>query len=251
MPGSSSIEWTDVTWNPVVGCDKISLGCNYCYAEAMTRRFPDRFPNGFNLTLHPERLEDPLNWRKPRRVFVNSMSDLHHKGIPPDFVASVYDVMEQADWHMFQVLTKRSSLLRDFTIERYGDGACPAHIWLGCTVEDRSAALARIGHLQEARASVRFLSVEPLLGPIGEVDLTGIDWLIVGGESGCSARRMDPKWAREIVVQAKEQGTAVFVKQLGSVLARELGIGKKGGALEKWPKEFLDLAIREYPNQEK
>ena len=187
MGNKSAIEWTDATWNPVTGCTKITRGCDNCYAERLAERFRGTpghpFENGFDLTLHPERLSQPLSWRRPRLVFVNSMSDLFHKRIPTEFIDSVFDTMEAADRHVFQVLTKRSSLMKEYLQRRYGQCAAPKHIWCGVSVEDHTAT-ARIQHLQKAPVPVRFLSIEPLLGPVGNIDLEGISWVIVGGESG-------------------------------------------------------------------
>src|SRR5882672_1287775 len=184
MADNSQIEWTDATWNPTTGCTKVSSGCDRCYAERFSERFRGTkghpFESGFDLTLRPSRLTLPLSWKRPRQIFVNSMSDLFHKDIPSEFISRVFDTMETADWHTYQVLTKRSSLLRDFVNRRYPDDPSPFHIWLGVSVEDRSA-LSRIEHLKQARASIRFLSLEPLLGPLGRLNLTGIQWVIAGG----------------------------------------------------------------------
>ena len=172
----SAIEWTDATWNPVTGCTKVSRGCDNCYAERFANRFRGTpghpFENGFDLMLRPERLAQPLAWRRPRRVFVNSMSDLFHKKIPTEFIDRVFDTMEAANRHIFQVLTKRSSLMRNYLRRRYGRSTAPRHIWCGVSVEDR-AATRRIRHLQGTPAEIRFLSIEPLLGPVGDIDLEG------------------------------------------------------------------------------
>ena len=201
MPNATAIEWIDTTWNPVTGCTKISAGCDHCYAERFSERFRGTrghpFENGFDPTLRPERLDQPLSWRKPLMVFVNSMSDLFHKEIPAEFISRVFDAMERAHWHTFQVLTKRSSLMRNFLGRRYGGSRTPPHIWLGLSVED-GARKSRIRHLQDAPVAVRFLSIEPLIAPVGELELSGIAWVIVGGESGPSAREMRPEWVREI-----------------------------------------------------
>ena len=184
MGAKSAIEWTDATWNPVTGCTKITRGCDHCYAERLAERFrgiPGHpYENGFDLTLRPERLSQPLSWKQPRMVFVNSMSDLFHKDIPGSFIDRVFDIMEVAKHHVFQVLTKRSSLMKDYLQHRYGQDTVPRHIWCGVSVEDHTAT-ARIQHLQRAPAAVRFLSIEPLLGPLGEINLEGISWVIVGG----------------------------------------------------------------------
>jgi protein gp37 len=168
MAEKSTIEWTDTTWNPVTGCTKISAGCDNCYAARFSERFrgvPGHpFENGFDLTVRPERLTQPLDWKRPRMIFVNSMSDLFHKGVPKAHIAKVFDTMERADWHIYQILTKRSSLLQKFINHRYKTRPAPSHIWFGVSVENYQAT-SRIAHLQEANAAVRFLSVEPLIGP--------------------------------------------------------------------------------------
>ena len=220
MADGSAIEWTDATWNPVTGCSKISRGCDNCYAERFSERFrgvPDHpFSSGFDLTLRPERIQQPLNWRKPRMIFVNSMSDLFHKDVPREFIDKVFDTMERADWHVFQLLTKRSSLMLKYLGNRYAKGRGPRHIWCGVSIEDEQAR-SRLSHLQKAPASVRFLSLEPLLGPLAHLDLTGIDWVIVGGESGPGARPMDADWVRGIRDQCLRQGVAFFFKQWGGL----------------------------------
>ncbi len=218
MADGSAIEWTDATWNPVTGCTKVSQGCDNCYAERFSERFrgvPDHpFSSGFDLTLRPERIEQPLKWRRPRMIFVNSMSDLFQKGVPFQFVDRIFDAMERADWHIFQILTKRSSLMRKYLITRYGKARGPRHIWCGVSIEDAQAK-SRLAHLQNAPASMRFLSLEPLLGPLGSLDLTGIDWVIVGGESGPGARPIQIEWVRQIRDQCLRQGVAFFFKQWG------------------------------------
>ncbi len=213
MASSTAIEWTDATWNPVTGCTKISAGCDHCYAERFSERFrgvPGHpFEFGFDLTLRPERLETPLKWRQPRMIFVNSMSDLFHKEVPWEFTARVFDTMEKADWHTFQVLTKRSSLMRDFLRKRYGADRGPSHMWFGVSIED-GLKLSRLRHLRQTPAGIRFLSIEPLIGRIGKIDLSGIDWVIVGGESGPGARHMEPEWVREVRDQCVREGVAFF-----------------------------------------
>ncbi len=226
MATQTAIEWTDATWNPVSGCTKISPGCDHCYAERIAERFrgtPNHpFSNGFDLTLRPHKLEEPLHWRRPRRVFVNSMSDLFHKEIPREFLDKVFDTMERANWHVFQVLTKRSSLLRRSVNERYADRNCPAHIWLGVSIEDRRA-LVRLKHLALARVSIRFVSFEPLLEDLGDLDLTGVHWAIVGGESGPGARPIDREWVRSIRDQCRASSVAFFFKQWGGIRAKSGG----------------------------
>lgn len=218
MADQSAIEWTDATWNPVTGCTKITAGCDNCYAERFAERFrgvPGHpFEAGFDLTLRPERLDQPIRWKRGRMIFVNSMSDLFHKAVPIAFIDKVFDTMETADWHVFQVLTKRSPRMRDYLRRRYTGRPAPAHIWTGVSVEDHRGA-ARIAHLREAPAAVRFLSIEPLIGPIGPLDLTGIHWVIAGGESGPNARVMHIDWAREIRDACLEQRVPFFFKQWG------------------------------------
>ena len=198
MAQTSDIEWTDATWNPVTGCTKISAGCDNCYAERFSERFrgvPGHpFESGFDLTLRSDRLEVPLGWRKPRMIFVNSMSDLFHKEVPFSFVNRVFDTMEKASWHTFQLLTKRSSYMREFINRRYAETPVPPHIWLGVSIEHKQS-VSRVRHLQQANASIRFLSVEPLIADVGEFVMDGLHWVIAGGESGPGARPMRPEWA--------------------------------------------------------
>lgn len=218
MADRSAIEWTDTTWNPVTGCTKISPGCDNCYAARFSERFrgvPGHpFKTGFDLTLRPERLTQPLEWKRPRMIFVNSMSDLFHKDIPKAHIAGVFDTMEKADWHIYQVLTKRSSLLQKFVNDRYRTRLTRSHIWLGVSVENEQAT-SRIAHLQKANVAVRFLSIEPLIAPVGRLDLRGIDWVIVGGESGPGARPMNPEWAIDVRNQCIAARVPFFFKQWG------------------------------------
>jgi protein gp37 len=238
MATRTEIEWTDATWNPVTGCSKITRGCDFCYAERFSERFrgvPSHpFENGFDLTLRPERLRQPLSWREPRRVFVNSMSDLFHKEVPASFIDSVFDTMEQADWHSFQVLTKRSSLMVRYLRRRYGTDLAPPHIWLGVSVED-ARNLVRLKHLKIAQASIKFVSFEPLLGPVGKVDLGGIDWAIVGGESGPRARPMTEEWAIEIRDQCRAAKVAFFFKQWGGIRPKSGGRILRGREWNQYP----------------
>jgi protein gp37 len=226
MADGSAIEWTDATWNPVTGCTKVSRGCDNCYAERFAERFRGvaghPFVAGFDLTLRTERLEQPLVWRRSRMIFVNSMSDLFHKEVPRTFVDRVFDTMERATWHTFQILTKRSSLMRDYLRRRYGERPGPPHIWCGVSVEDDHAKI-RIIHLRDAPAGLRFLSIEPLIGPVGNLDLMGIDWVIVGGESGPGARNVQEQWVRDIREQCMAQGVAFFFKQWGGLRPKSGG----------------------------
>jgi protein gp37 len=226
MADSTQIEWTDATWNPVTGCSKITAGCDFCYAERFSERFrgvPGHpFERGFDLTLRPARLKQPLQWRQPRRIFVNSMSDLFHKEVPLHFVDAVFETMEEADWHTYQVLTKRSSLLARYLRRRYKDKLAPSHIWLGVSIEDKLNAV-RLKHLRAAQASMKFVSFEPLLSSVGPVDLSGIDWAIVGGESGPRARPMAEEWATEIRDQCDRDKVAFFFKQWGGIRPKSGG----------------------------
>jgi len=247
MAGSTAIEWTDATWNPVTGCTKISAGCDNCYAERFSERFrgvPNHpFENGFDLQLRPERLDQPLRWRTSKMIFVNSMSDLFHKEVPFKFVDQVFDTMEKASWHRFQILTKRSSRLRDYVNKRYPSNAAPEHIWLGTSIEDGSKK-SRSVQLRAANASVRFLSIEPLLGPIGKLDLDGIHWVIAGGESGPNARPMPVEWVREIRDQCKKAKVAFFFKQWGGFRPKSGGRLLDGREWSQWPKSQKSKVIR-------
>ena len=242
MAYKSEIEWTDATWNPVTGCTKVSRGCDNCYAERLAERFRGTpghpYEYGFDLRLRPERLRQPLSWRRPRKVFVNSMSDLFHKEIPTGFVDQVFDVMEAADWHIFQVLTKRSSLMRIYLVRRYSERIVPKHIWFGVSVEDRLAT-GRIAHLKVTPVAVRFLSVEPLIGSVGVLDLDGIAWVIVGGESGPNARRMEEQWVLDIKDQCERKGVHFFFKQWG-------GRTSKSGGRKLQDTEYNDMPAHQW-----
>lgn len=226
LASKTEIEWTDATWNPVTGCTKLTRGCDLCYAERFSERFRGvpghSFESGFDLRLRPERVAQPLSWRQSKRIFVNSMSDLFHKEIPTTFIDAIFETMEAADWHTFQVLTKRSSLMMKYLSKRYGSELAPPHIWLGVSVEDRKNTV-RLKHLKSCRAATKFISFEPLLGPVGEIDLTGIDWAIVGGESGPRARPMSEEWAIEIRDQCWRDKVAFFFKQWGGVRPKSGG----------------------------
>jgi protein gp37 len=218
MSSKTTIEWTDATWNPVTGCTKVSAGCDNCYAARFSERFrgvPGHpFQAGFDLTLRPERLLQPFLWKKPRMIFVNSMSDLFHKEVPRSYISRVFDTMENANWHVYQVLTKRSSLLRKFLDQRYQSRKAPLHIWLGVSVEDQHA-LPRISHLRSSNAAIRFLSIEPLIGPVGKLDLNEIDWVILGGESGPGARPVKSEWVVDVRDQCVRAKVPFFFKQWG------------------------------------
>ena len=239
MADGSAIEWTDATWNPITGCTKITRGCDNCYAARFSERFrgvPGHpFENGFDLTLRPERIAQPMSWRRPRMIFVNSMSDLFHKEVPRSFIDQVFDTMEEADWHVFQVLTKRSSLMRNYLRRRYLDRSPPSHMWFGVSIENASAR-SRIEHLRQAPAAVRFLSVEPLIGAVGKLQLEGIHWVIAGGESGPGARPMNIKWARQVRDECERQKVAFFFKQWG-------GFRPKSGGRELDGREWNDMPL--------
>ena len=237
MGQGTTIEWTHATWNPVTGCEKISPGCKHCYAERMANRLRamgnPRYANGFELTLHDDLLTLPLRWRKPQRVFVNSMSDLFHADVPLPFLEACFETMRRADRHQFQVLTKRperAAALRDVL-------PWPANVWLGTSVESRDY-YGRIAALTEVPAAVRFLSVEPLLGPVDDIPLDGIDWVIAGGESGPKARPMSADWVRTLRDRCVEDGVAFFFKQHGGVNKKKTGRELDGRTWDELPKEM-------------
>jgi len=230
----SDIEWTEVTWNPVTGCSKISPGCLNCYAERMARRLQSmgqpNYRNGFKLTIHEHMLELPITWRTPRMIFVNSMSDLFHQDVPLDFILRVFDVMRKASWHTFQVLTKRSYRLVDLT----GAIDWPPNVWLGVSVENANYKF-RMDHLRCTEAAIKFVSFEPLLGPVGSLSLNGIDWAIVGGESGPGARPMKAEWATEIRDQCLRADIAFFFKQWGGFNRKRNGRLLEGRIWDELP----------------
>lgn len=219
---TSTIEWTESTWNPVTGCDDASPGCANCYARRMARRLnamgAHNYRNGFEVTLQPQMLDRPLQWKKAQRIFVNSMSDLFHVDVPKDYIRQVFDVMLAAHWHQFQVLTKRSGRLLKLSPEL----PWPENVWMGVSVENADY-VRRIDHLRGTGARVKFLSLEPLLGPLPRLELEGIDWVIVGGESGPGARPMDAGWVREIRDQCLAADVAFFFKQWGGVFKKKTG----------------------------
>lgn len=213
----SKIEWTEETWNPITGCTKISSGCKHCYAEVMARRLQAMgmkgYEDGFKLTLQPQRLLEPLHNKKPTMYFVNSMSDLFHEKVPFNFIDSVFDTIQKAHWHKFQVLTKRANIMAEYFKKR----RVPENVWLGVTVENRKEGLPRIDFLKSIQnVSIKFLSIEPLLEDLGQVNFSGIDWIIVGGESGLQARPMKKEWAINIRNQCEEQDIAFYFKQWGT-----------------------------------
>jgi len=227
MADRSDIEWTDATWNPVRGCTPVSPGCAHCYAKRFAERFrgvPGHpYEQGFDLRLVPEKLADPLRWRKPRRVFVNSMSDLFHPDVPDHYIRATIENMMFARRHVYQVLTKRSERMRAFLQSSFRSVRHRRYIWWGVSVEDREHGLPRIRHLQRTPAAVRFISFEPLLEDVGRIPLRGIHWVIVGGESGPGARPMRPAWVRSILAQCRRAGVPFFFKQWGGVRKHETG----------------------------
>jgi protein gp37 len=239
MSQKSEIEWTDATWNPVRGCTKISPGCTHCYAETFAERFrgvPGHpYEQGFDLRLVPEKLPEPLRWRTPKMVFVNSMSDLFHKDVPDDYVLAVVRVMQLANWHTYQVLTKRSERMRDLLQTNLASAAEAPHIWWGVSVENRRHGLPRIDHLWAAPARVRFLSIEALLEDLGTVNLEGIHWVIVGGESGPGARPMLKEWVLSIRDQCRQANVPFFFKQWGGVRKSAAGRELDGCSYNEMP----------------
>ena len=236
----TTIEWTESTWNPVTGCTKISPGCKNCYAERMAKRLQamgqPNYANGFEVTLHEKMLDAPLHWRKPQVIFVNSMSDLFHKDVPLEFVERLFSVMNRAEQHIFQVLTKRSDrlYLADSKLN-WSD-----NIWMGVTVENRDY-VDRIDDLRRTHARTKFLSIEPLLGPIPNLDLTGIDWVIVGGESGPHARSMKPEWVKEIRDQCLDASVPFFFKQWGGWNKKKAGRDLEGRTWDQMPEAIQSI----------
>jgi protein gp37 len=232
----SSIEWTESTWNPVTGCTKISPGCKHCYAERMAGRLKAmgqrNYRNGFTLTLQEQALELPLKWKKPQRIFVNSMSDLFHADVPLPFIQRAYDVMRQAHWHQFQVLTKRSERLAEVSAQI----DWPENVWMGVSIESNKYCF-RADYLRQVPARVRFLSLEPLLGPLPALDLAGIDWVIVGGESGPGARPMKEDWALQIRRVCQESQVPFFFKQWGGVNKKAAGRLLDGTTFDEMPQK--------------
>ncbi len=239
MAVKSSIEWTDATWNPVRGCTKISPGCKHCYAETFAERFrgvPGHpYQQGFDLRLVPEKLNEPLRWQSPKRIFVNSMSDLFQEGVPTEYIAAVGRVMQRANWHTYQVLTKRHERMRDLLSGKLNWLSRIPHIWFGVSVEDREYGVPRIDSLRLTPAQVRFLSIEPLLENLGQIDLAGINWVIVGGESGHGARQMREAWILNILRQCRTHQIPFFFKQWGGVRKHENGRLLRGKAYNETP----------------
>jgi protein gp37 len=239
MSEISSIEWTDATWNPVRGCTKISPGCKHCYAQTFAERFRGvsghPYEQGFDLRLVPEKLHEPLRWKSPKKIFVNSMSDLFHPDIPDEYIEQVAWVMMKGNWHNFQVLTKRADRLRAMLNTKLRFATASEHIWWGVSVENKKHGVPRIDELRSTPASIKFLSVEPLLEDLGRVDLKGIDWVIVGGESGRGARQLEEKWVQGILTQCRAQGVRFFFKQWGGVNKKAAGRILNGRTYDELP----------------
>jgi protein gp37 len=239
MSVQSKIEWTDTTWNPVRGCTKISPGCKHCYASAFAERFRGvaghPYEQGFDLRLVPEKLLEPFSWQTARMVFVNSMSDLFHPEIPDGFIVQVAEVMMQADWHTYQVLTKRSARLQQLLVGplKFANGS--GHIWWGVSVEDMKYGKPRVAHLRNSSASMKFLSVEPLLEDLGQMDFAGLDWVIVGGESGPGARPVEEKWIMNILRACRKSKVPFFFKQWGGVNKKKTGRLLRGRTYDEFP----------------
>lgn len=235
MAVSSDIEWTEATWNPVTGCTKVSPGCTHCYAERMSKRLQamgvSNYRNGFRLKTHEHMLSLPLTWRAPKRIFVNSMSDLFHTGVPESFIQRVFDVMGEASWHEFQLLTKRADRLEDLASRL----PWPRNVWMGVSIET-DEYVRRADLLRSTPAAVRFLSLEPLLGPVGRLELDGIDWVIVGGESGPHARPMRVEWVRDVRDRCRSAGVPFFFKQWGGVFKKSAGRRLDGRTWDQLPR---------------
>lgn len=242
MCARSTIEWTECTWNPVTGCTKISPGCRHCYAERMARRLQamgqQNYANGFDLAVHPHMLALPFRWKKPQMVFVNSMSDLFHQDVPQEFIQEVFDVMRRAFWHTFQVLTKRSARLLELSPRINW----PDNVWMGVSVETKDY-VSRIDDLRETGAKTKFLSLEPLLGPLPRLDLRAIDWVIVGGESGPRARPMAEEWATGIRDQCLSSEVPFFFKQWGGVNKKRTGRTLQGRTWDQMPVARRDAIL--------
>lgn len=239
---TTKIEWTESTWNPVTGCTKISTGCKFCYAEVMARRLKamgqEKYQNGFNLTLHPDALNEPYKWKKGRMIFVNSMSDLFHKDVPVEFIQNVFNVIKDNPQHVFQVLTKRADILRYYDAE--GLLTWPHNLWMGVTVENADVT-SRIDHLRNTGARVKFLSCEPLLSSIPDMNFQHIDWVIVGGESGRTPRPMKAEWVEQIKQQCQHQNTAFYFKQWGGTNKKKNGRLLDGKEYNEMPKPEVVL----------
>jgi protein gp37 len=241
MSDRSAIEWTEATWNPVTGCSRVSAGCQHCYAETFAERWrgiPNHpYEQGFDLRLWPDRLDQPLKWKRPRTIFVNSMSDLFHEKIPVEYLHQVFEVMQKADWHIFQILTKRHERLSQLASQL----PWPPNVWMGVTIEDERF-VGRADHLRAVPAAVRFISAEPLLGPLDGLSLEGIDWLIAGGESGPRHRPVEKRWLLELRDQCLGAGVAFFFKQWGGPRPKSGGRELDGRTWDEMPYKELVIA---------
>ncbi len=239
----SKIEWTEETWNPTTGCTKVSAGCKNCYAEVMAKRLQAMgapgYENGFEFSIMPERLEQPLKKKKPTKYFVNSMSDLFHEEMPEEFLDAIFEIIDRTPWHIYQILTKRENRMAEY----FTNKTIPPNVWLGVTVENKKSGLPRIDKLRIQKATIKFLSIEPLLEDLGKINLKGIHWVIVGGESGPKARQMKPEWAINIKQQCAKQNVAFFFKQWGTWGADGIKRNKKLNGRKLLGKEW-----NEYPN---
>jgi len=249
MAEASAIEWTDATWNPVRGCTKVSPGCKHCYAETFAERFRGvkghPYEQGFDLRLVPEKLAEPLRWRTPKMIFVNSMSDLFHDGVPEDYIIAVARVMVAAKWHTYQVLTKRAGRLKDLLNSSLEFAGRQPHIWWGVSVEDQKYGLPRIDDLRQANGGIRFLSVEPLLEDLGRINLDGIHWVIVGGESGPGARPMKKEWVLSVRDECRRARVPFFFKQWGGVRKSVLGRKLEGRTYDEFPRRVFHPVLAE------
>ena len=240
MANTSQIEWTEATWNPTTGCSKISPGCKNCYAEKLSKRLKamrvKKYQNNFQFTEQPNDIELPITWKKPKKIFVNSMSDLFHEESRMEFIANCFHTMVKADWHIYQVLTKRSHIMIEFSklFESYFGRKIPSHIWMGVSVENEDYTW-RIDELRKVRCNTRFLSIEPLIGSVGKINLKGIDWVIIGGESGFRYRDVKKEWIVEIIRQCKKQKVPVFFKQWGGIRPKSKGREINGRTYDEYP----------------
>ena len=239
MSSATAIEWTDATWNPVRGCKKVSPGCKHCYAETFAERWRGTpghpYEQGFGLRLVPEKLDEPLRWRTPKRIFVNSMSDLFQDGVPRDFVGRVFETMRSAHWHTFQILTKRADLMEEYVSSLPRQLSALPNVWLGVSVENVRHGVPRIRHLQRTAARIRFLSIEPLLEDLGPIPLDDIGWVIVGGESGPGARPIQRDWVVSIREQCRARSLPFFFKQWGGVIKSRMGRDLDGRTYDELP----------------
>ena len=240
MAVSSGIEWTEATWNPTTGCSKVSSGCTNCYAEILSRRLKtmglEKYSDEFTFRQHTSELDRPLHWKKPRRIFVNSMSDMFHEDADPKFITKCFETMLEGKWHTYQILTKRPKIMAQFSkrFQKYFGRTIPGHIWMGTSVEN-NAVVERIDDLRRVKCGIRFVSFEPLLEGIKDVDLNGIHWAIIGGESGTGFRPIDGKWIRDLIQQCQRQHVKIFFKQWGGIRPKSGGREIDGRTYSEYP----------------